>query len=148
MPAKISYWILLCYSEAGHWVCSFRASSERLRCRPLTDAACDWPWATCLGLSAIHLCLPLLGLGACGKEQTVHQGWLLPALGPEAGLQKSQSTRYLPLPGGCLLGLVIERASSCTPKQVLLRRVGQEGFLQVGLLLPLRLMLRGGDCSA
>lgn len=55
----------------------------------------------------IHsLWLPLPGLGVCGKDQGVHQDWLVQALDQEAGQQKSQNTlrsasMCLCLPAAC-----------------------------------------------
>ena len=80
-------------SEAGHWMFWFWTCWKGLWCRPMLEVAYDWPSATYLELQISHsLWLPLLGLNACGKDQAVHQGWLLPAPGPEAGQPKSQGT--------------------------------------------------------
>ena len=43
-------------SEAGHWMCLFWATWEGLWFRPMSDAACDWPWATCLELQVVQVC--------------------------------------------------------------------------------------------
>ena len=60
----------------------------------MSDAVCDWPWATCLELSAIHsLWLPLLGLLLCRKNWAVHQGWFLPAPVQGEGQLKSPSSQ-------------------------------------------------------
>ena len=93
LPMDMLLWGLLgpalMLSEAGHWLCWFWASWARLWYMPMSDATCDWPWATCLDTWAIQsLWLPLLGLGACGKDEAVHHNWLLPALGSGAGQQK------------------------------------------------------------
>ena len=94
-PAEMSLWIcclqilldpVLMLSEAGHWVCWLWASWEVLWCRPMSDTSCGWPWATCFDLQVTHsLWLPLLGLGAQGKDQAFHQDWLLLALGLGTG---------------------------------------------------------------
>ena len=79
-----------------------------------SDVACDWPWTTCLVVSAIHsLWFFLLGLSPCGKDQAAHQSHFLPGLVQ----QNFQSTRGCTPPAGCLLGLVNEIVSSSTPQQ-------------------------------
>ena len=107
LPAKIPLgicflWSLLdpplMFSIAGHWVYWFWASWEVLWCRPMWDATSDWPLPTCLELPAIHsLWLLLLGLGACGKDPALHQGWLLPAPDLGADPQKSSGTLVRPV---------------------------------------------------
>ena len=70
----------------------YYADLQKLWCRPMSDAACDWPWVICLELSAIHnLRLPLQGLFICRKTQTVRQGLLLPAPFPGMIQLNSQS---------------------------------------------------------
>ena len=108
----------------------------------VSDAACDWPWATCLELPAIHsLWLPLLGLGVCGKDQTTYQGWLWPALAL-GQVSKSPKTLLLslPPPDGWQLGLVTESLA-------VLHRVGQKGFQRVRLLFFPRPMQIRVECS-
>ena len=86
--------ICFIYLCTGHWVYWFWASWEGLWSRPIEDAACDCPYATCLELSAIHsFQLPLLCLGVWKRDHAVYQDQLLPAPDPGTGQQKSQGSQ-------------------------------------------------------
>ena len=118
----------------------------------MSDVPYDWPWATCLELSAIHtLWIPLLDLSVCRKNQAVHKGRLSTALGLGKGQIKSQRSQRSTFT--CRLSVrlnhwkCLQLYSSATGFK--LHRVGWEGFLWVGLMLPPpRFMLCGGECSA
>ena len=82
----------------------------------MSDAPCDWSWATYLELSATHsLYLPLLGLGVCvcRKTQAVHKGRLLPA--PSLWSAKVSEVPEIHL--ACRLSLRLKewKSSSSTP---------------------------------
>ena len=74
------FWLLLC-------ICFYDlVDLQILWCKLVSNVACDWSWAMCLELSAIHsLWLPLLGLGMSRKNQADHLGWLLFTAGSYLG---------------------------------------------------------------
>ena len=75
------------------FVSTYYVAMQRLWCRPMWDAVCDWPWATCLELLVIQiLWFFLLGLGECGKDQAAFQGQLFPTV-PCTCQQMFQSTQ-------------------------------------------------------
>ena len=55
---------------------------------PMSDAVCAWLSNLFGATSDPQLVAASAGLGLHGKDQAAHQGWLLPALGLEAGQQK------------------------------------------------------------
>ena len=116
----------------------------------MSDAASDWPCATCLKLLMIHsLWLPLLGFGVCRKNQVVQQGWLLPALGLGEGQLKSQSSQRSTFAWRLCFRLCLWNSLqpySSVPR-LKLHTVGWDGFLGVELLLPPRLLLQWVVCS-
>ena len=68
----LSFGVYFYVSQFGFFVfvSMYSVDLQRLRYMPLSDAACDPPWATCLGLPETHrLWLPLLGLFVCRKSQ-------------------------------------------------------------------------------
>ena len=86
--------------------------------------------------------------GVFRKKQSVHQGWLLPAPGP--GVCQLKSSVFQRSTLTCRLSVKLKhwnclQVYSSAP-WLKLQRVGWDGFLQVGLLLPLKLTL-GGECS-
>ena len=108
----------------------------------MSDAACDWPWATFLELSVIHsLWLPLVSLGVYRKNQVAHQCWFLPALRPEEGQLNSQISQRFAFT--CRLSIRLTHWNNlqlCSSSAWLkLHRVEWEGFLWLGLLLFPRL---------
>ena len=59
----------------------------------MSDTVCGWPWTTCLEIQVIlNLWVPQLELGVCSKDESVHQGWPLPASGLGACHQESSGT--------------------------------------------------------
>lgn len=54
--------------------------------------------------------LPLLSLGAHGREQAAYQVWFPPVISLEQGIKILKASQDLPLSVGCLSGLVTERA--------------------------------------
>lgn len=70
------------------------------------------------------------GPGVCGKNQAMHQVWLLLALGLGAGPQnlKAPGDPPPPSPASCLLGSVTKRAFGFTPQQVQASQGGPRGI--------------------
>lgn len=56
----------------------------------------------------------LLGLGTHRKDQAEHQGRLPPVPSKVADQQRFKAHHVPPLPTGCLLGLITERAFGST----------------------------------
>ena len=140
------------HCDVGYLVSWFWASWEVLWCRPMWDAASDWPLPTCLELPAIHsLWLLLLGLGACGKDPALHQGWLLPAPDLGADPQKSSGTLVRPVYLLCWLPIWLnhwKRLWLYFSVVYKLHMVGQEGDQSASLLLSSRLMLTEGNAPS
>ena len=90
---------------------------------PISDAACDYPWAACVELSVVHtLCLPLLDLAVCRKNQAVHQSKPFSALGPGLCQLKSQSSQRFALI--FFKKLITELSSTYTPQMPALSSTG------------------------
>ena len=86
---------------------------QKLWCSRKSERACDWPWATCLEVSAIHsLWLPLLSW-ECAERTKLCSRLALTDTGPGEGqFQIFQIPAF-----ACSLSVRLnnEIASSCTP---------------------------------
>lgn len=106
----------LMLSEAGHWVCCFWASWEDSGAGQCY-AAGDWPCTSCLELQSYpHFVAASAGPGCAWKGPRCIPR---PAfISPGPGSRSARVPRHpeiclcLPLPAGCLLGLIREKASA------------------------------------
>ena len=87
------------------------------------------------------------GPGCMWKGQSCTPRPVFTSTRPGVESQSLKSIQRSPLPAGCLLDLVLERSSSCTPQQGLNSTVGVRGIPFSGATASPRLMLNGGECS-
>lgn len=89
------------FSEAGHEVCWFWSFlGEGLRCRPMSDAARDWPLVTCLELQS-HPQFVAASAGPWCEWQGPNcaRGLAFSCAGTRGGVSKSpKAPRDLPWP--------------------------------------------------